>query len=81
MPQFPYNASMKWLIIPVIITLQGCAYTAVSTATFAVTGKSTTDHVLTTVVPNSDCNAVNIVKGKYYCEIRDISTTYNRNGI
>jgi len=72
---------MKWLIIPVILLTQGCAYTAVSTASFVVTGKSTTDHVLTRVVPNSDCNVTNVLDSKYYCEIRDISKTYNRNGI
>ena len=72
---------MKWLIIPAIAILQGCAYTAVSTATFVATGKSTTDHVLTTIVPMSDCNVTNLLDSKYYCEIRDISKTYNRNGI
>lgn len=79
-PILIYNAGMKWLIIPVIFCLQACAYTAVSTASFVITGKSTTDHALTAVVPMADCNITNTVNDKYYCEVRDISRTYNRNG-
>lgn len=71
---------MKWLIIPVVLSLQACAYTAVSTASFIVTGKSTTDHIVTAVVPHADCNVTHIIDDKYYCEVRDISRTYNRNG-
>ena len=77
----PYNLSMKWLILPIILSLQACAYTAVSTASFVTTGKSVTDHVLSHAIPNADCTAVNLVKDKYYCEVKDISKTYNRNGI
>ena len=71
---------MKWLIIPVILSLQACAYTAVSTASYVITGKSTTDHALTVIVPNSDCNVTNVVNDKYYCEQRDPARTFNRNG-
>ena len=71
---------MKWLIIPVVLSLQACAYTAVSTASFVITGKSTTDHALTVIVPNADCNVTNVVNDKYYCEQRDPARTFNRNG-
>jgi len=73
---------MKWLIIPVIIiTLQGCAYTVVSTATYATTGKSVGDHVLTQTT-GADCNTIKYILNKdrdYLCEEYDISKTYNRN--
>jgi hypothetical protein len=71
---------MKWLIIPILVTLEGCAYTVVSTTSLVATGKSLGDHALTAIVPMADCNVTNVVKDKYYCEVRDISTTYNRNG-
>ena len=71
---------MKWLIIPILVTLEGCAYTVASTTSLVTTGKSLGDHALTAIVPNADCNAINVVKDKYYCEVRDISTTYNRSG-
>jgi len=61
--------------------LQGCAYTVVSTASFVTTGKSVGDHVLSNAIPNADCTVINVVKDKYYCEVKDISRTYNRNGI
>jgi len=65
-----------------VTTLSGCAvYTGVSTATLITTQKSLTDHVLTKAVPYSDCNALNLLDSKYYCEQRDVSKTYNRNGI
>jgi hypothetical protein len=70
---------MKWLIIP-IVCLQGCAYTVASTASLATTGKSITDHTLTALVPNSDCNIMNVAKGHYYCEISDPTQHYNRSG-
>ena len=75
-----YNADMKWLIIPLVLNLQACAYTAVSTASFVVTGKSLTDHTVTAIVPNSNCNVTNPLKGQYYCEIDDPTVKYNRNG-
>jgi len=71
---------MKWLIIPILLVLEGCAYTVASTTSLVTTGKSLGDHALTAVVPNADCNVTNVVKDKYYCEVRDISTTYNRSG-
>ena len=73
---------MKWLIIPIVLTLNGCAvYTVASGASFVTTGKSVGDHVLSNTIPMADCTVVNLVKDKYYCEVRDISKTYNRNGI
>ena len=69
------------IIVLVCAYLQGCAYTVVSTASFVTTGKSVGDHVLTTAIPNADCTVINVVKDKYYCEVRDVSKTYNRNGI
>jgi len=37
------------------------------------------DHGSSTLV-SADCDAVRVVeKGTYYCEVRDVSTTYNRN--
>ena len=78
----PYNASMKWLIIPIVLTLNGCAvYTVASGASLITTGKSVGDHVLSNAIPNADCQVMNVVKDKYYCEVTDISKTYNRNGI
>ena len=79
---FPYNASMKWLIIPILLALNGCAvYTVASGTSLITTGKSLGDHVLSNTIPMADCTAVNLVKDKYYCEVKDISKTYNRNGI
>ena len=69
------------LILIVCAYLQGCAYTVVSTATFVTTGKSVGDHALTYAIPMADCTVINVVKDKYYCEVKDISKTYNRNGI
>ena len=61
--------------------LQACAYTVVSTASLVTTGKSVGDHALSHAIPNADCTVVNLAKDKYYCEVKDISKTYNRNGI
>ena len=71
---------MKWFVIPVILLVQGCAYTVVSTASLAVSGKSITDHTLTLIIPNSDCSTMNVPKGHYYCEISDPTQHYNRSG-
>jgi hypothetical protein len=73
---------MKWLIIPIILALNGCAvYTVASGTAMITTGKSITDHALTQAVPHADCNVTNLLKDKYYCEVRDVGKTYNRNGI
>jgi len=71
---------MKWCIIALVLTLNGCAYTVVSTATLITTGKSISDHAASTITQN-DCDSVNYVKGRqdYLCEQpREAGTTYNR---
>ena len=69
------------LVLIMCAYLQGCAYSVVSTASFVTTGKSVSDHVLTQAIPMADCTIINVVKDKYYCEVKDISRTYNRTGI
>ena len=71
---------MKWLIIPILVLLNGCAYTVVSTASLAVTGKSIGDHAASTITQN-DCDSISYTTGKqdYLCEqAREPGTTYNR---
>ena len=60
----------------------GCGtYTVSSTAAYALTGKSVTDH-MTSQLTLSDCDAVRMIKNvSYYCEQNDPSKTYNRNGL
>jgi hypothetical protein len=80
-PRCLYSVSMKWLIVPIILALQGCAYTAVSTGVYIATGKSTGDHAAT-LVSGADCNATRLALGRqdYWCERpREPGTTYNRN--
>lgn len=57
--------------------LQGCAaYTVASTATYVATGKSLTDHGVSTLA-QGDCNGIrHAIEGKYYCEM---PVRYNRN--
>ena len=72
---------MKWLII-LTLSLQGCAYTVASTATYITTGKSITDHAASTLT-QADCGAVNYLQGRqdYLCEqAPDPGVRYNRNG-
>jgi len=71
---------LRILIILAVINLQGCAYTVVSTASLATTGRSITDHALTQAIPYSDCSSLNALSGRYYCEIQDPGVTYNRHG-
>lgn len=68
------------ILLMLAISLQACTtYTIVSAVTFIATDKALPDHVSSTLVPNADCNAVHVVtKGQYYCEVRDIAVTYNR---
>lgn len=68
------------VIIAVLAGLTGCAaYTVANTVTYIATDKSIMDHGSSTLV-SADCDAVRVVeKGTYYCEVRDVSTTYNRN--
>ena len=68
------------VMICVLANLTGCAaYTVMNGVTWVTTDKSLTDHASSTLV-SADCDAVRVIeKGTYYCEVRDISTTYNRN--
>jgi len=63
------------------VLTQGCAYTAVSsTASFVITGKSLSDHALSTLT-QSDCDSYNwaVQKQDYVCEqARTPDTHYNR---
>lgn len=69
---------MKLALLITAVCLQGCAYTALSTATLVATDRTLTDHMASTLA-NADCNAVHTVsKGSYYCEQRDIGQVYNR---
>jgi hypothetical protein len=73
---------MKRLIVPLFLVLSqtGCAvYTGASAVSFITTDKTLTDHAATLAVPNSTCSSLHILKGDYYCEIRDVSVTYNRS--
>ena len=72
---------MKWLIIPIVVALTGCAYTVVSTTSYIATGKSVGDHMASTATGN-DCDTTSYALGKqdYPCEqARDVGTRYNRN--
>jgi hypothetical protein len=64
----------------VLAGLPGCAvYTVANGVAYIATDKSLTDHGSSTLV-KADCDAVRVIRqGTYYCETRDISTTYNRN--
>lgn len=67
-------------ILAVITALTGCAvYSVANTVTYITTDKSLTDHT-SSKLASADCDAVRVIRqGTYYCEQRDISTTYNRN--
>jgi hypothetical protein len=68
------------LALFLVLALSGCAvYTGASTVALITTDKSITDHAVTLAVPNSTCSSLQPLRGQYYCEIRDISQTYNRN--
>jgi len=70
------------LIVIVCAYLQGCAvYTVASATSLVTTQKSIGDHVLSNTIPNADCSLRNVIRDKYYCEVRDVAKTYNRNGI
>jgi len=63
-----------------VVALQGCAYTVATTASLAVTGRSISDHALSTT--GRDCNTGKYVTGQqdYWCEQpRTPDSVYNRN--
>ena len=69
------------LTLLLILLCSGCAYTAVSTGTYIVTGKSVGDHAASLATQN-DCNTTSYIVGKqdYICErAREPGTTYNRS--
>ena len=67
-------------ILAVAEMLMGCAaYTVANGVAYITTDKSIVDHGSSTLA-NADCDAVRVIRqGTYYCETRDVSTTYNRN--
>ena len=72
--------AMRSILLILVIALQGCAYTVTSTVTTIATGKSVTDHVLSTT--GNDCNTIKYARQQqdYLCERpRDPGTHYNRN--
>lgn len=68
------------LVLIIAHALTGCAvYSVANTVTYIATDKSLTDHT-SSKLATADCDAVRMaVNGTYYCEVRDISVTYNRN--
>ena len=73
----------KLIILAFIPMLNACLgyhiYSGVNAITIASTGKGVADHGLSAATGN-DCNALNVAKDKYYCEIpREPGTTYNRS--
>ena len=77
-----YRIAHVLALIVLCAYLNGCAtYTIASGVSLITTQKSIGDHVLSNTIPHADCSAVNIIRDKYYCEVRDISRTYNRTGI
>lgn len=68
-------------MILLAVTLPGCAYTAVSTGTYVLTGRSIADHSAS-LATGADCNTTSYIIGKqdWLCEQpREPGTTYNRN--
>ena len=67
-------------ILAVAKMLTGCAvYSVVNGVAYIATDKSLTDHASSKLV-SADCDAVRVIRqGTWYCETRDVSTTYNRN--
>jgi len=72
----------KWIILLSTLAASGCStYTVTSATAWALTGKSIPDHA-TSKLTQADCDAVRMVtRLTYYCEVRDPSVTYNRNGL
>ena len=74
---------LAYLVLTLLLILltSGCAYTAVSTGSYVLTGKSVGDHAASVVTQNN-CDATRYVIGRqdYWCErARELGTTYNRN--
>ena len=71
---------LRLITLVSVIALQGCAYTVTSTVSTIATGKSISDHALSTT--GNDCNTLKYTIGRqdYLCEQpRTPDSTYNRN--
>jgi len=68
---------MRAILLLVILSQTGCAaYTVASTATYIGTGKSLTDHGVSTIT-SADCNGIkHLTTGQYYCEVTPV---YNQS--
>lgn len=62
-----------------VVSIANTSYSAVNTGAALATDKGVTDRVVSTIA-DADCDIWNVAKGLYYCEVRDPSRTYNRNG-
>jgi hypothetical protein len=69
--------NMRAILLILCLCQTGCAaYSVVSAGTYIATGKSLTDHGVSTVT-QADCNGVkHITSGQYYCEVAPV---YNRS--
>jgi len=67
-------------VIILALTQTACAViSAANITSYWATEQTLTDHAMTLAVPNSTCSSLQLIRGQYYCEIRDVSKTYNRN--
>jgi hypothetical protein len=70
------------IVLIAVCQLTGCAaYTVANGVTYIATDKSIWDHT-SSKLATADCDAVRMITDRnhtYYCEVRDASTTYNRN--
>ena len=82
-----YNQAMNLVKLSTLLylahALSGCAvYMGASAVSQIGTGKSIPEHAVSTVT-QADCSiwdwATDNSRHNYYCEVRDISRTYNRN--
>lgn len=78
---------MTWarIIILIIILalakmLTGCAvWSVANTVTYIATDRSLMD-MGSSALAGADCDAARVIRqGTWYCEVRDVSTTYNRD--
>ena len=83
-----YNNSMNLVklltLVYLVTTLSGCAvYMGASAVSQVSTGKSIPEHAVSTVA-DANCSLWDMLMDNqhhaYYCEVRDISQTYNRTG-
>ena len=77
--------SLYFTLLIAVVLLTACAgpigmaYTATSTGSWAVTGKTPTEHSAS-YITDADCSMLNIFNNEYPCEYnRNPALTYNRN--